>query len=186
MDRRVKYTKMVLRESLLTLMQTKPISRITLTELCRTADINRNTFYSHYSTVKDLLSSIEQELYTEVKDSIERSLKIESIRAMTVEICHSIKRNLSLCRVLFSEHGDTRFLKQIMYLGRDRSLLEWRRASAKGNAEELELLYTFFANGSVAVIQQWIQRGAGEDPEEIADFIDRVSKRGLRAFLSKT
>ena len=33
-DRRVKYTKMVLRESLIKLLQKKPISRITVKELC--------------------------------------------------------------------------------------------------------------------------------------------------------
>ena len=42
-DRRVRYTKMVLRESLLELMKTKPVVKITTTELCKHADINRNT-----------------------------------------------------------------------------------------------------------------------------------------------
>ena len=35
-DRRVKFTKMVLRESLLELMREKPIGEITVTELCKT------------------------------------------------------------------------------------------------------------------------------------------------------
>ena len=34
-DRRVKYTKMVLQESLIKLLQKKSISRITVKELCR-------------------------------------------------------------------------------------------------------------------------------------------------------
>jgi len=54
-DRRVKYRKMVLRESLTKLMQEKPISRITIKELCEDADINRATFYSHYNDQFDLL-----------------------------------------------------------------------------------------------------------------------------------
>ena len=44
-DRRVKYTKMVLRESLIKLLQKKSISRITVKELCEMADINRATFF---------------------------------------------------------------------------------------------------------------------------------------------
>jgi len=69
-DRRVRYTKMVLRESLLALMKQKAISKITPTELCRHADVNRNTFYAHYSSPYDLLIQIESELYEEIRQSI--------------------------------------------------------------------------------------------------------------------
>jgi hypothetical protein len=44
-DRRVLYTKMFLREALLELMREKPVDRITPTELCRRAGINRNDTY---------------------------------------------------------------------------------------------------------------------------------------------
>lgn len=47
MDRRKKYTRMVLKESLMELLKNKPISNITIKEICEEADINRSTFYSH-------------------------------------------------------------------------------------------------------------------------------------------
>ncbi|WP_338121478.1 hypothetical protein [Halalkalibacterium halodurans] len=47
LDRRKKYTRMVLKESLMKLMQEKPLSNITIKEICDLADINRSTFYSH-------------------------------------------------------------------------------------------------------------------------------------------
>ena len=47
-DRRVRYTKTVLKQSLLELMKDRPIGKITVTEICRLADVNRNTFYAHY------------------------------------------------------------------------------------------------------------------------------------------
>lgn len=58
-DRRVKYTKMILRQSLIEVLKEKPISRLTIKELCERADINRATFYSHYSDQFDLLKQIE-------------------------------------------------------------------------------------------------------------------------------
>ena len=42
-DRRVKYTQMVLNESLLEVLREKPLSRITVKEICDRADINRST-----------------------------------------------------------------------------------------------------------------------------------------------
>ena len=63
-DARVRYTKMVVKSSLLELMQTKPVAKITVTEICEKAGINRATFYSHYSDPTDLLHSIEPVSYT--------------------------------------------------------------------------------------------------------------------------
>ena len=44
MDRRVKRTKKILYEALLTLMQNKAINKITVKELTELADINRKTW----------------------------------------------------------------------------------------------------------------------------------------------
>ncbi len=183
LDRRVKYTRMVLRESLLELLKDRPVSEITLTELCRKADINRNTFYAHYASVRELLSAIEEDLFKEVKEAVERSVRVESILPMITEICESIQRNVALCQVLFSKQGDPLFLQRIMYLGRDRSIALWNKAIAKRDTAQMDRLYTYFANGCVAVIQSWVQAGAKESPQEIAQFLDKVSSRGLRAFL---
>lgn len=47
-NRRVRYTKMVLRQSLLELLEEKPIEKITVSDLCSRADLNRTTFYLFY------------------------------------------------------------------------------------------------------------------------------------------
>ena len=69
-DRRVLYTKMFLKESLLELMKEKPVDKITPTELCRKADINRNTFYAHYYSTRDVLEEIETEFSTQIIESL--------------------------------------------------------------------------------------------------------------------
>ena len=43
------------------LLLIKPYSKITVTELCRLADINRGTFYIHYFDVDDVLDDIVTE-----------------------------------------------------------------------------------------------------------------------------
>lgn len=181
-DRRVLYTKMVLRESLLELMREKPIAKITPSELCRCADINRNTFYTHYDSPEALLKSIEDELYEQVRHSIERSLKNGSISTLLTEICQSIYDNRDLCTVLFSEYGDKDFLRHIIDLAHDSTVAEWRAAGMAENEEQNEMLYHFSVNGSVALIQKWIQDGMKKSPQELALFIEKVSYYGLKGF----
>lgn len=183
-DRRVRYTKMVLRESLLALMKQKAISKITPTELCRHADVNRNTFYAHYSSPYDLLIQIESELYEEIRQSIEQSLHAEKISALLIEICQSIMKNGDLCKIMFSDYGDKDFLKRIIYIAHDKSIAEWKSIARQTDTNQLELLYAFTSNGSVAIIQDWIQAGMQTDPAEIAHFIEKASNHGLQAFLS--
>ena len=61
MDRRVKYTKNIIKESFVELLRKKDINKITVSELCEKADINRATFYRYYIDVYDLLEKIGQE-----------------------------------------------------------------------------------------------------------------------------
>lgn len=182
-DRRVLYTKMFLRESLLALMKEKPIAKITPSELCRHAGINRNTFYTHYDSPESLLRTIEEELYQQVKQSIERSLKNGSISTLLTEICQAIYDNRDLCAVLFSQYGDKDFLKQIIDLAHDRTIAEWRVSGIEARKEQIEMLYHFSVNGSVAIIQKWIQEGMEKSPRDIALFIEKASYYGLQGFL---
>ena len=70
-DRRVRKTKAQLRAGLARLMQKKSIKEITVKELVDEVDINRSTFYLHYSDIYQMLESIENELMDEIAQAIE-------------------------------------------------------------------------------------------------------------------
>ena len=58
-DRRVRKTKNQLRTGLARLMKKKNIGQITVKELVDDVDINRSTFYLHYSDIPSILKEIE-------------------------------------------------------------------------------------------------------------------------------
>ena len=180
-DRRVKYTLLALRGSLLELMREKDVSRITVKELCERADVNRGTFYAHYASPADLLEQIEQELLEKVLASLESKLATGSLAALLTDIFTTLRQNGDLCGVLFSEHGDKEFLGRVMETTREACLQEWRRTAQDLPREMLDLLYSFMANGSVGVIRAWIGEGMRTEPKVIARFIARLSDGALRA-----
>ena len=47
-DLRVRKTKRNIKHALAQLLQTKPLNKITVTEIAKTAEINKGTFYLHY------------------------------------------------------------------------------------------------------------------------------------------
>ena len=83
MDARKRYTQMVLKQSFLKLLKEKPVNRITVKEVCALAQLNRATFYAHYSDCFALMESIENELI----DAFEKSLRYVNLFDVTAEEC---------------------------------------------------------------------------------------------------
>ena len=70
-DRRVRKTRRQLREGLARLLEEKSIRDIKVKELVEEVDINRSTFYLHYSDIYDMLKQLEEELSPEVESKDE-------------------------------------------------------------------------------------------------------------------
>ena len=57
-DRRTLYTRMVIKDALLNLLAEKEYADVTIADLCREAEINRGTFYLHYSNLHEVLEEL--------------------------------------------------------------------------------------------------------------------------------
>ena len=57
-DKRIRKTKRNLKDTLVELLMEVPFEQISITELCKRADISRITFYSHYSDKYALVDEI--------------------------------------------------------------------------------------------------------------------------------
>ena len=91
MDRRVARTKKNIYMAFFRLVQTKAIDDITVSELARTADIDRKTFYLHYQTVQDVFVEFKQMIY----DSLLEILS-EGGGAGAAERCGALRFHLLL------------------------------------------------------------------------------------------
>ena len=178
-DRRVRYTRMVLKQALLSLMLERPITRITVTEICERAEVNRATFYAHYADPYDLLARIENELFESIRRSIAGGLSSGSPRRILTDICSSIRENGALCRVIFSEYRDREFRERVLNIAGVERVALWRSIVPHAGERELERMYAFFSQGSAAVIRGWVLSGMQDAPEEIAAFLERISMGGL-------
>ena len=180
-DRRVLYTKMFLKESLLELMKEKAIDKITPTELCRKANINRNTFYTHYYTPRDVLAEIETDFSTQIIDSLRSKFTSANIDIpqMLKEICCIIHTQKEFCKVLLSENGDAAFFENVISLGKPMIMDGWRADGMKLGENEMEMIFAFIVNGSIALIRKWAATDMLEPPEKVAILIERIAYNGI-------
>lgn len=167
-DRRVRYTKMVLRESILDLLKDKTINQISITELCKIADINRNTFYKHYNTPYDLICEMEDEIFNKLMDSIK---DIENVNDIILASCRTLESDKKMSLIIFSETDTSSLLSKALSSFRNKDI------NANKNSEEviqqslLEKIYLFGEQGTIALMKDWVLGGFKESAESIAEII---------------
>lgn len=167
-DRRVRYTKMVLRESILDLLKDKTINQISITELCKIADINRNTFYKHYNTPYDLIREMEDEIFNKLMDSIK---DIENVNDIILASCRTLESDKKMSLIIFSETDSSSLLSKALSSFRNKDI------NANKNSEDviqqslLEKIYLFGEQGTIALMKDWVLGGFKESAESIAEII---------------
>lgn len=60
-NKRYQKNKQRIQTTLISLLQEKELSKITVQEICETLDINRSTFYYHYMDIFDLAEQVFKE-----------------------------------------------------------------------------------------------------------------------------
>ena len=57
-DRRARYTKMVIHDAFFELLESEGFDKMSVTDICKRADVNRGTFYLHYEDKYALLDEL--------------------------------------------------------------------------------------------------------------------------------
>lgn len=173
-DRRVRYTKMVLKQNMIELLQKKPVSRISVTELCQNADVNRGTFYAHYSDPADLLIEMQSELYNDIKESLAKGKVGGDIIDMCRGIVAALDKNRDLCRVVLGDNSGMSFLESMLNLAYGFFIDSWSpRKTAPRDISEY--VFRYLSAGSVDVIRRWLLQDDSRSTEDIAQIIAEMS-----------
>lgn len=144
-------------DALIELLKEKPISKISIEELTKKADVGRATFFRHFDSKEELLSYRLVEIYKEYMG--------DSYDASYADIEHSIK--------FFNYYKDTIDLHMLLLDNNLESIIfEGFRSVLIPLEEQSETdnLYTTFftAYGLFGVILKWIKGGCKESSEEMA------------------
>lgn len=173
-NQRVMLTKRLLREGLLRLLETKPIDKITVTELCKESGINRATFYRHYELPRDVLYEIESELIQGIGERMPTGDSAESVeQAVENVLCYFYER-ADLLKVLYQCKTGDNFNHA---LNEFYTILMEKKGTMRVirdlDDESTKLLSNFIVGGVTFLLQQWLQEEIDKTPKEIAQLILR-------------
>ncbi len=167
-NRRILVTKRILRESLMELMKEKPISKITIKEICDLSEMSRSTFYLHYQDQFELLSDIEKD----VLENTEKALGTFNGSLNTKEgievFLEYIKENKETFGVLLCQQDSEDFQKTII------SKVE---SNVKASVPEMldyknaDYAFTFVMYGTFNVLKVWINNNFDTPVNELSELI---------------
>lgn len=153
-NRRVLVTKKILTESLLQLMKEKPISKISIKEICDLSEMSRSTFYLHYQDQFELLTDIENEVLEKSFESLVdlggAFNTIESIEGFL----NYVRTNKETFGVLLCQPDNADFQEAII------NKIQAHVKDSVPDFEEMKTdkyLFVFLMNGSLNVLRAWIK-----------------------------
>ncbi len=169
-DRRVRKTKALLCQELIRLMEERDIKDISVKELSDLADINRGTFYLHYTDIHDMLKKLEEELFVEFNQILDRNmgslLEHTSLKATLLDIFSFLEHNKALVKVLMGPHGDLAFVNYMKDLVKARI---YNILNLKQSAPDPVYIEAFIVSGCIGVIEAWLADPVSRTPQEMAE-----------------
>lgn len=146
------------------LIQKYEIKEITVSDLCKLADINRSTFYANYIDIYDLAEKIKEEMFYNnlelFKDEAEKRYHSYDY----LKLFQHIKENQIYYKTMLKLKWD--FTKYY-----DSHLEEDEAIKFYGTTKYMDYHISFFRAGINAIIKKWLDNDCRESPEEIAEIL---------------
>ena len=172
-NRRVRMTKKIIKESLLELLDQKPPDKITVTDICKTADLNRSTFYAHYEDTAQILREIEGDVIQQLPVSSDFLTEGNGERFlnMLTDFFRYVRENEKLFRILLLKTG---------HIGFNRRLA----ATIMGKYHKQNLIrdslleryqYVYCVSGALELLKEWITGGFPVSERKFAEIIMQMS-----------
>ena len=166
-NQRVRLSKRLLKDAFIELLSHKPLSKVTIKEICEKAQVNRTTFYKHYTDEYSLLMEIEQEYL----DVLVGNLCTEANRLD--KFLTSLFENPILTRILVLGDTQTSFFGKMFKMPMMKELLT-KKSSINIDADNQEKAHLFIFSGVVSLVIDWVGNDFYASPIELAKTIRHI------------
>lgn len=184
-DLRVVKTRRIIQSALFDLMGEKELSKISISELCRHAQINRKTFYRHYSGVGDIIEELENQLLGELSAILRtKNNSIFDVGAVIRDISATIEKNRELLIKVMKMNSDLLTSGKIKAMMCRMTSLALRNAGAFSSAATADAATEFIVSGVLSMYSAWLNGGCKGSLEMLTEVSVKMTTHGLAAFVS--
>lgn len=177
-SRRIKLTKRIIKTAFIELLHKKSLEQITVTELCSAADVNRSTFYDHYSDFNMLLREIESDFLKQMPFLNETLTKKDTLTEF-ISFTRYVQENKDAYIILVKngmlyDEIFRRTLNQSIQNGETR----------EDNMVYAKLAIAYAVSGAMNLITYWLTDISHCTSKEIAILIAKLSEADASCVLT--
>ena len=183
-NQRIMLTKRLLKNSLLELLEQKNIKKISVSELCQKAGINRSTFYNHYGSQFDVLKDMELDMINDLDNIWENGIHKDdwTLSKRATAFCRYLSENKRFVKLIFLncdiDNGniDSEFSSLLINAAHVHNFYT-KNFSNEKEKQKHNLMTTFVAHGTYQMVRKWLIEDMPITPEEMGELISKMAAR---------
>lgn len=175
-DRRTTKTKTAFKQTLLQLLKTKELERITISELSEIADVSRMAFYYHYEDIFDLYEDLEETFFSEFTNLYNKA-ESHDYRDNMSRLLTFFRKNANTVKHFASKSGDNQFRTNFASTleSQFREIVTYEMGATK-LSDHLNYMITYHSAGIYAVYMKWIESDFAWSNEQVLDLIREIDE----------
>lgn len=173
-NRRVRMTKRMIKEAYFELLGEHPEKSVSVTDVCKRADVNRSTFYAYYEDINRLQSEIESDILEQIPVLVDLPDELsseEQLIDVLEQFFSYIRSNAPMFRVLLLQQGNRKFVRKLI----DAVLEKYHVAPPDPPSFLTECDYIFIASGAIGLMGVWLEEDFPISDRELARTVFRLS-----------
>lgn len=186
-DRRTRKTRKAIQNALMQLSVTKRINEITVTDVTQAADINRSTFYLHYTSVYEVLADIETATTDTMFEIVNRFDPVQLplnpyplLKALTEEA----DANPAFARFISDSKISTTFLPKLKKCFTDKVVDKLMEKFPDSDEKFLRVAVTFMTGGVMDVYVAWLKSENPMQLEDLCKYAATIVSQGYANIIS--
>lgn len=173
-------TAVKMRGALISLLEQKEFTDISIKDICEEAAVNRSTFYAHYENTYDLLRETHAGLIMEFFDSLDEQLKVDITKLdaddlvfvspqYLIPYLRFIKKNKRIFKVYNSSSAFAVGTTDQLLI--DNVLVPIYAKNGVTNKTIVTYMSKYFLSGITAITTEWVNRDCVDDILFICEII---------------
>ena len=180
-DQRAKISKIILLEAFENLLKKKPLNKISVTELCKEANVNRGTFYNHYLDIVDFYNDIKKDFFNIINESVNETTtnNINKEKEIIFNILNNIYENKVISSIIVELTLNQDNLKELLNIGENKFIEYCKIYYPKKTILEYKYFYTYSSIGTLSLISSWIKHNYDINVDSLANELIKLNKATL-------
>ena len=167
-------TKRKLSKSLISLLTTKSITEIDVSELCAKAGINRTTFYKHYASLYHLLDELIVQFFKRLETLFLSLSSGENTTSKVAYLLKYLKQNREFVTIIMNNNSFSSISERLIQLNFICNLINSNIQYRKNAYVSEDYYVDFIISGWIAAIRRWVNENCDLDVNTLARLLTSI------------